>query len=225
MEGLTVSVVDQIQEVLTLAQNPIWLRWAQQIQAIAQAGLTYSRDPYDLERFRHLRQLVVEIMSHHTSIPEETLATAITAEEGYLTPKVDVRAVVFDARGRLLLVRERAEGLWSLPGGWADVGESPGEAAAREVAEESGYQVRPVKVLAVLDRARHGHSPLIWYVYRLFFRCELVSGEPKGSLETDGADFFDRDRLPALSSSRVTEALIRRMFEHYDNPALATDFD
>jgi len=215
----------QTQEVPVLAQNPMWLRWAQEIQSIAQAGLTYSQDPYDQERYVQLRQLVIEILSHHTSVPEATLASAITAEDGYLTPKVDVRAVVFDARGRLLLVRERGEGLWSLPGGWADVGESPGAAAAREVAEESGYHVRPVKVLAVLDRAKHGHPPLIWYVYRLFFRCELVAGEPHDSIETDGAGFFDRESLPALSSSRVTDALIRRMFEHYDHPELPTDFD
>ncbi|MGE5674516.1 MAG: NUDIX hydrolase [Mycobacterium leprae] len=203
----------------------MWLYWAQQIQSIAQAGLTYSKDPYDQERFEQLRGIVSDIMARHTAVPQNILSEALTAEVGYLTPKVDVRAVVFNAQGELLLVRERGEGLWSLPGGWADVGESPGEVVAREVSEESGYRVRPVKMLAVFDRAKHAHPPLIWYVYKMFIRCELVAGTPRGSLETDGTAFFDRSRIPALSSSRVTVAQVRRMFEHYDNPNLPTDFD
>jgi len=211
--------------VILLSHNPLWLQWAQQIQSIAQAGITYSKDPYDQERYRRLREIAGEIMASYTSVPKDVLSQALAAEEGYLTPKVDVRAVVFDVRGRLLLVRERGEGLWSLPGGWADVGESPGEAAAREVLEESGYRVRPVKVLAVYDRARHAHPPLLWYVYKLFIRCELVDGTARTSLETDRVGFFDRDSIPALSTSRVTAAQIRRMFEHYDNPDLPTDFD
>lgn len=208
-----------------MAEQPTWLTWAQRIQAIAQAGLTYSKDPYDLQRFTQLRELVVEIMAGYTTVPHETLSATLNAEKGYLTPKVDVRAVVFDAGGKLLLVRERGEGLWSLPGGWADVGDSPGEVAAREAAEESGYQVQPVKMLAVLDRARHGHPPLIWYVYKLFIRCILVSGSSRESLETDGVGFFSRDALPPLSLDRVTHSQIQRMFDHYDDPTLPTDFD
>ena len=208
-----------------MSQNPLWLHRAQQIQSIAQAGITYTKDPYDRERFEQLRAIAGEILAWYTSIPEEILSQKLVAEQGYLTPKVDVRAVVFNPRGELLLVRERKEGLWSLPGGWADVGESPGEAAAREVLEESGYRVRPVKVLAVYDRARHAHPPLLWYVYKLFIRCELVDGTARTSLETDRVGFFDRDSIPALSTSRVTAAQIRRMFEHYDNPDLPTDFD
>ncbi len=208
-----------------MSQNPLWLHWAQQIQSIAQAGITYTRDPYDRERFEQLRAIAGEILARYTSIPEEILSQKLVAEQGYLTPKVDVRAVVFNPRGELLLVRERKEGLWSLPDGWADVGESPGEAAVREVREESGYEVRPTKMLAVYDRARHDHPPLIWYVYKLFIRCELVAGSPGTSLETDRVGFFDRDHLPPLSTSRVTEAQIRRMFAHYDNPDLPTDFD
>ncbi|HYF80084.1 MAG TPA: NUDIX hydrolase [Symbiobacteriaceae bacterium] len=203
----------------------LWLGWAQRIQSIAQAGLTYSKDPYDLERFTQLRELAAEIMAQHTTVPHELLRTALSLEEGYLTPKVDVRAVVFDAEGRLLLVRERAKGEWSLPGGWADVGDSPGEVAARETAEESGYIVKPMKMLAVYDRAKHDHPPLIWYTYKLFIRCTLLSGSPRESLETSGAAFFARDGLPALSRGRVTAAQIRRMFEHYDDPTLPTDFD
>lgn len=208
-----------------MAPNPKWLQWAQEIQAIAQAGLTYSKDPYDQERYHQLRQIAIDILSGCTSIPREEVRVALEAEVGYLTPKVDVRAVVFNDHGQVLMVRERAEGLWSLPGGWADVGVSPGEVAVREVFEESGFQVRPLKLLAVLDRAKHPHPPLIWHVYKIFIRCELVSGRPQDSLETNGTGFFDRFSIPPLSASRVTEAQIRRMFEHYDNPALPADFD
>lgn len=209
-----------------MSRNPDWLRWAQRIQAIAQTGLTYVKDPYDAERYRELADLAAEIISNYAGQPVEVVAGMLEREGGYATPKVDVRAVVFDDAGRILLVREAAEGLWSLPGGWGDVGDSPGEVAVREAREESGYQVRPVKVLAVFDRSRHGHEPpMLWYIYKLFIQCELVGGAPAGSIETDGVGFFGLDELPPLSVSRVTEAQLRRFYEHYRNPALPTEFD
>lgn len=205
--------------------EPMWLQWAHRIQSIAQAGLTYGRDQYDIQRYRSLQQIALEIVSQHTTVPHETLSQVMLSETGYLTPKVDVRAVVFSQEGKLLLVRETTDGLWSLPGGWADVGESPSEVAAREVLEESGYRVRPAKVLAILDRARHDHPPLLWYVYKVFIQCELIGGAPETSLETDEVAFVDRTSIPALSVTRVTEAQIRRAFEHWDDPLLPTDFD
>ncbi|HEY3363452.1 MAG TPA: NUDIX hydrolase [Symbiobacteriaceae bacterium] len=208
-----------------LSPNPTWLQWAQRIQSIAQAGLAYSKDPYDQERFRDLRRIAAEIVSSYTALPVETVTTVFGEEAGYPTPKVDIRAAVFNEQGQLLLVREREDGLWSLPGGWADVGDSPSEVAVREVCEESGFHVRPIKVLAVLDRTRHPHPSMLWYTYRVFFRCELVGGEPLDSLETTGAAFFDRSNIPPLSTARVLEAQIRRMFEHYDAPTLPADFD
>lgn len=206
-------------------QQPTWFRWAQRIQAIAQTGLTYGKDPYDLERYQELRALVAEILGAHTAAASEQWGAALAPEQGYPTPKVDIRAVVFDAHERMLLVRERGEGLWSLPGGWADLGASPGEMAAREVREESGYTVRPVKMLAVYDRTRHPHPPLLWHCYKLFVRCELVGGEAAHSLETDGVGFFAEADLPPLSLDRVTEQQVRRMFQHHRNPNLPTDFD
>jgi ADP-ribose pyrophosphatase YjhB (NUDIX family) len=200
-----------------------WLEWAQRLQAIAQAGLTYARDPYDLERFREVRALAVAIVSAQIGEPPARVIEAFALGTGYPTPKVDVRAVVF-RNDEILLIREKAVGLWALPGGWADVGDSPSEAAVRETLEEAGYEVRATKLLAVLDKSRH-HPPSLDYVYKMFIGCELLGGEPRTSHETDGVGFFAPDRLPELETGRVTAAEIARMFEHHRDPTLPTDFD
>ncbi|WNG17139.1 NUDIX hydrolase [Cystobacter fuscus] len=200
------------------------LQWIQRLQAIAQTGLTYARDPYDLERYRELRALAVEMLAAEGGVPEEPLRLVFAAEDGYPTPKVDVRAVVF-REGKVLLTKERADGRWTLPGGWADVGSSPSEMAARETLEETGYLVRPVKLLAVLDKAKHAHPPQPSYVYKLFIHCELEGGAPRETLETEGCDYFARDALPPLSLDRVTEPQLLRMFAHLDDPERPTDFD
>jgi ADP-ribose pyrophosphatase YjhB (NUDIX family) len=135
-----------------------------------------------------------------------------------------VRAAVF-REDRILLVEERTDGCWSLPGGWADVQESPAEATVREVREESGYETRAVKLLAVYDRNRHGHPATAFHAYKLFFQCELVGGSPVSSHETSGVDWFSEDRLPVLSTTRVTATQVHRFFEHYRNPQWPTDFD
>lgn len=201
-----------------------WLAWAQKIQAISQTGLTYSKDAYDLERYRQLRQIAVEIAADHLSASQEEVTAAFAVGSGYPTPKVDIRAVVFQGE-QLLFVRERVAGLWSLPGGWADVGESPGEVAARETLEETGYRVRSSKLLAVFDKAKHGHPPSLEYVYKLFVLCQLEGGAPETSLEIDAVAFFDKDSLPDLESGRVTVAQVNRMFAHHADPNLPTDFD
>ena len=205
-------------------KQPKWLAWAQRLQAISQTGLAYSKDGYDLERYRQLRAIAVEIVADRLDASQEEVTAAFALGSGYPTPKVDVRAVVFQGE-QVLLVRERAVGLWSLPGGWADVGEGPGEVAARETLEEAGYRVRPAKLLAVFDKAKHGHPPSLEYVYKLFVLCQLEGGTPKTGLETDAVAFFHKDGLPELDSGRVTVAQILRMFEHHTNPALPTDFD
>jgi ADP-ribose pyrophosphatase YjhB (NUDIX family) len=137
---------------------------------------------------------------------------------------VDVRAVVFQ-ESRILLVKEPGDAGWSLPGGWADVGESPSEAAARETLEESGYQVRPIRLLAAYDRDRHGHPPIPFHVYKLVYLCEILEGVPSSDLDSDGARFFGEGELPELSVTRVTRAQILRFFEHHRDPALPADFD
>ena len=205
------------------------LAWLQRLQTITQAGLTYTRDPYDRERYEQLQELAAEIAA--SLGPAGASATTsgpwleiLRAEKGYATPKVDVRAVV-EQNGRLLFMRESQDRLWSLPGGWADIGESPSRVAEREVREETGFDVKASKLLAVYDKARHAHPPELWYCYKLFVRCELHGGAPKRGLETLDTAFFGPDELPPLSTPRVTEAQIRRMFAHLADPALPTDFD
>jgi ADP-ribose pyrophosphatase YjhB (NUDIX family) len=204
--------------------EPQWLTWARALQAHAQNGLTYSRDPFDQDRFRHIRDIAAEIMATYAQVDLTRVQNLFESEIGYATPKVAVRAAVFrdDA---ILMVREKTDGHWSLPGGWADSGESPSEMVAREVFEESGYRVRATKLLAVYDRNRHPHPPIPFYVYHLVFRCELLGGWPTESIETDGIDFFREDALPELSLPRVVPAQVQRIFEHYRHPEWPADFD
>ena len=154
----------------------------------------------------------------------ESVRELFAAEAGYATPKVDLRGVVFREE-QILLVQEHEDGGWTLPGGWADVGESPADGTVREVREESGYETRALKLLAVYDRNRHGHPPIPFHAYKLFFLCELIGGAPAGSYETDAVDWFAEDQLPALSLSRVTAAQLHRFFEHHRNPQWPADFD
>lgn len=201
-----------------------WLDWARRVQAIAQSGLAYSPNQYDLERYEALREIAAEMMAAGSAGDVAVFRNCFAAERGYATPKVDVRGAVF-REGRILLVLEREDGGWTLPGGWADVGESPAEAIVREVREESGYETRALKLLAVYDRNRHAHPPIPFHAYKIFFQCEVMGGAPAASNETAGVDWFAESALPALSTSRVTAAQIHRFFEHDRHPEWATDFD
>lgn len=205
-------------------QQPKWLCWARELQAIAQNGLTFSRDVFDIERYNAVRRIAAEIMSAHSVVSADRILTLFESEDGYSTPKVDCRG--FAVRdGNVLLVRERSDGLWTLPGGWIDVGEAPREAVEREFREESGYIVRAVKLAAVYDRDKHGHPPLAHSIYKLFFICEITGGEPTENVEIDGIGFFAEGELPELSLSRITGDEIARCFEHYRDLELPTDFD
>jgi ADP-ribose pyrophosphatase YjhB (NUDIX family) len=202
-----------------------WLRWSRELHSIAQAGFTYSRDPYDRERFTQIQRIAAEMIAHHTGSSPSTVLPLLRAESGYATPKLDVRVAVF-RDDRILLVRESSDGRWSLPGGWCDVGESASAVAAREVLEESGYEVRITKLLALLDKARHpDHPPELWHAYKVFFRGEVTGGAPRTSLETTEVDWFARDAIPPLSLPRNTPGQVARLFEHHDDPGLPADFD
>lgn len=206
---------------------PRWLEWAQRLQAIAQTGLHYNPPEFDRQRYEMVRAIAAEIMAAGGADFETTLA-AISAQDGHATPKVDVRGVVFQ-EDRILLVQERLdENRWTLPGGWADIGESAAESVVREIAEETGYHTRAVKLLAVYDRNKHAHPPYVFHAYKLFFLCELIDDQrhpdPK-NVETGEVGWFRADALPELSTSRVTAAQIMRFFAHRANPALPTDFD
>ena len=204
--------------------NPGWLRWVKRVQAIAQDGLTYATDDYDLDRYERLRGLAAEILAAHSTGDLEEVQALLALEAGPATPKVDVRAAVFGGGG-ILLVKEPDDGGWSLPGGWADVGETPAESAVREVYEESGYRVRAVKLIAAYDRDRHGHTPIPYHVYKLVFLCEILDETPSLAVDADGVGFFGEHELPELSISRVTPTQIERFFEHHRRPELPADFD
>ncbi len=201
-----------------------WLEWAKKLQAIAQNGLTFTENPFDIERYKTLRAIAAEIMATYSNREPNYVLDLFAHEIGYATPKVDVRGAVFrdDA---LLFVKERWDGCWTLPGGWADIGDSPSEVAVREVYEESGYHTRAVKLLAVYDRDKQGHPPFEHYVYKLFFQCELLGGSPSTSIETDEVAFFGEDEIPELSLTRIMPTQIARIFQHHRNPDLPTDFD
>jgi len=183
--------------------RPAWLRFAERVQAIAQTGLAYASDPYDRERYQELRAIAVEMAASGLGLPAADVKVAFASGLGYPTPKVDVRAVVF--RGdALLLVRERRSGRYTFPGGWADVGDTPGAAAERETLEESGYRVRATKLLALLDKSRHAHPPSLDYTYKVLIACRLEGGEPATSHEIDAVSFFARAAIPELDLDRTT---------------------
>ncbi len=205
--------------------EPKWLEWGQALQSIAQNGLAYSKNPYDLERFEAIRALASEILAAYTGMEAGPLLDLFAHEEGYATPKVDVRGALFKDEA-ILLVKEIQDGLrWTLPGGWADVTDTPSQAVLREIREESGYEARAVKLAAVYDRNSRGHPPMYFSVYKLFFLCEITGGAPSTSMETGGVEFFHEDALPELSLGRVTPQEIHMLFEHYRNPGLPTEFD
>lgn len=204
--------------------NTPWLHWAQRLQAIAQTGLAYQPHEYDHERYEQIREIAAEMLAASSDVPIERIVRLISADDGYATPKVDVRAAVFH-EDKLLYVREREDGLWTLPGGWADVGQSGGESVVREVLEESGYTVRATKLIAVYDRDKHPHPPILFHSWKLFFQCELLGGEARTSYETTEVAFFGESEIPPLSLPRVLPDQIRYLFEHYRNPSWPTAFE
>ncbi len=205
--------------------EPNWIEWVTRLNAIAQNGLTFAQNAFDVERYEAVRRIAAEMLADGSGSEVQGVLDLLSYDTGYATPKVDVRAVIFrdDA---LLLVKERDEGRWTLPGGWADVGEAPGENVVREVLEESGYHVRATKLLAVYDRSRHPHEPPFpFHVYKLFFQCEIVGGKAATRFETSDVAFFKADQIPPLSLTRVTPDEIDRMFEHHRHPDWPVDFD
>ncbi|MBI9050203.1 MAG: NUDIX hydrolase [Anaerolineaceae bacterium] len=201
-----------------------WFHWAQQIQAIAQSGLHYTENEFDRERYEQMREIALQMIAAQSDLPMDKLQHIFSGEEGYTTPKVDVRGVVFKD-GKLLLVHELSDGLWTLPGGWVDINEPPSLAVEREVFEESGYHVKARKIAGVFDRNSHPHPAYLFHVYKLFILCDYIDGKATSSIETDGAAFYALDELPPLSVARVMQQQIELMFTHLANPARPTDFD
>lgn len=209
--------------MLTGSGVPKLLDWARRLQAIAQTGAAYEDSSvYDRERYEQVRHIAAEMLASNGDV--DTIDARLAAETGHATPKLDVRGAVF-RDGQILLVRE-SDG-WSLPGGWADVGETPAEAAAREVLEESGYATRVVRLLALLDRDRQGYPPHAWHIWKAIFLCELLDDEQRElGHETEDARFFPRETLPEpLRVNVSTRRLIERCFDHQEHPEWPADFD
>jgi ADP-ribose pyrophosphatase YjhB (NUDIX family) len=199
---------------------------AKELAAMAQTGAHFAKDRYDQQRYQRLGEIAAMLLAGCSDVPSETIYAWSKEEFGYATPKIDVRAFILEA-DRVLLIREDADGgRWTLPGGWADVNESPSESVVREVEEESGYVVKPIRLLAVLDRERQGHlPPFPYHVYKMFFHCEIAGGSPRRTAESSGSAFFAEASLPELSLSRVLPSQIHGFFQAIRSGRTETRYD
>lgn len=203
--------------------SPKWMEWAREIFSLSQAGLTYSKNEFDLDRYKRLQEIAAEMIESQSELEKEAILKSFSMQAGYSTPKIDVRgAVVKD--GKILLIQERMDERWAMPGGWADLGDAPASVAEREVWEESGYRVKAQKVVAVLDANRI--EPMeFFHAFKIIFLCQLLGGDPRISNETLAVDFFDPQHLPPLSVFRTNQDMIQEVFAHLQNPNRATAFD
>jgi ADP-ribose pyrophosphatase YjhB (NUDIX family) len=191
------------------------------------AGTQYRGDTnsaFDRERYEEIGKIASELLALQSDAPVSELLSAWHADDGYVTPKIDVRGAVF-RNEQILLVRERSDGKWTLPGGWADVNETPTEAVEKEIMQESGFIAKSAKLAAVYDRNLHNPPPSFFHGWKLFFICDLVGGAARTSVETDAVDFFPLDALPELSRGRTVAWQIERMYAHNKDRSLATEFD
>ncbi len=204
---------------------PKWLSWARELFSLAEAGLAYSKNEFDLGRYRRLLEISAEIIASRSELEKESILESLTMQAGYATPKIDVRGAVIQD-GKILLVQERSDGGWTLPGGWGDVGETPSEVVRREVREESGFEVQVEKLVAVYDANRVPGAPLEFYhAYKLIFLCTITGGEARPSSETSAVDFFEREHLPPLSNYRTSRQMLAEVFAHFADPTRPTAFD
>lgn len=197
------------------------------LAALGRTGLHFAASDYDLDRYRQVTDLAAELLAVASGRPVAELTAELGRDSGYITPKVDVRGAVFDDTERVLLMREKSDGLWSMPGGWADPGDTPAAAAVREIREETGYHTAAVKLIACWDRDVQGHEPrLPASVYKLFFLCRRDgASEPPSPLETLDVGWFGLDELPPLSLGRVNRRQIERALAHHRDPSRPAEFD
>ncbi len=206
-----------------MTQSQKLLEWAREIYSLSQAGITYSENDYDIDRYKRLQVITAEMIASQSDLSREDVLHSFTMQAGYATPKIDVRAAVI-RDNKILLVRERADGRWAMPGGWGDIGDAPAEMAAREVWEESGFMVSVDKLVGVYDANRL--QPFEFYhLYKLIFMCSIQSGEATPSMETLDVDFFPFDQLPPLSETRTNNRILDEVFAHFADPDRPTFFD
>lgn len=203
---------------------PPWLAWAREIQALSQTGLTFSRDDYDAIRYHRLGEIAAEIIQNHAELPKDKIIDNFRIQPGYATPKIDVRGAVIRAN-KILLVQERSDEHWCMPGGWADVGDSPSDMVIRETMEESGFDVQPVKVIGIFDANRDGRPLEFYHAYKIVFLCELIGGAAQTSNETMGVDFFEFSNLPPLSWCRTNDRHLAEIQAHLKDSNRSAHFD
>jgi ADP-ribose pyrophosphatase YjhB (NUDIX family) len=204
--------------------SPIWLELAREIQAIGQKGFNLTQGYYDRMNYARLLEIAAEMVAMKTPLEREQVLETFMVQPGYATAKVDVRAAVV-REGRLLLVQERRDQKWCMPGGWADVGEYPSEMVAREVLEESGFNVQPFRLVGVFDANRAGRPLEFFHAYKIIFLCRIMGGEPRTSDETMGVDFFEFDDLPQLSENRTSLRHIQEVRARLADDSLPAAFD
>lgn len=207
-----------------LVKNHQWLSWAREIQAITQTALGYTNNEFERERLIRIRTISYEMIVSNSNHTEQQVEELFNNQDGYATPKLGVRAVIFKDN-KLLLVRDRIDSLWSPPGGFADVNITASECVIKEVYEETGLEVKVNKLIAVYDNRLHNHRQKIQHFYLLFFLCEEIGGKLRISNETDDVRYFAEHEIPALSTGKVTRDEIHRFFMHLHNPDLPTEFD
>jgi ADP-ribose pyrophosphatase YjhB (NUDIX family) len=203
---------------------PQWLEWARELQALAQTGLAFSQTGYDALRYRRLLEIASEIVESNTDLTKDRVLENFLLQPGYATTKVDVRGAII-RNGKVLLVQERSDQKWCMPGGWADVGDVPSEMVAREVLEESGFEVTVKKVIGVYDANRYGRPLEFYHAYKIVFLCEIQGGEARPSDETAAVDFFSFEDLPPLSLNRTNERHLREVLAHLNEPDRPAAFD
>ncbi len=205
--------------------QPKWLLWAKQIQSLAQSGIEFTENPYDRERYQRLREISIEIVHEYTDIDNSKLVSLFAGESGYQTPKIDVRAAIFNPSNELLMVREKIDNRWSLPGGWADIELSLGENLRKESFEEAGAEISPKRVIAIFDRNRHVKDDFPYSAYKIFVECEFIKGKFRANIETTEQGFFGPGNLPELSEGRNTREQIEVCFNARSKKRFETVFD
>ncbi|MEP3208948.1 MAG: NUDIX hydrolase [Maribacter sp.] len=194
-------------------QSKKQLDLVKRLKAIADTGLVYVQNDYDKERYTELRDISIKLMSELADQPLEALQQFFLPEKDYPTVKVDVRGLVLNEFDEILMAKERIDGKWTIPGGWADVGDSPSEAVLREIKEETGLETEVVRLLAIYDKRCHPHPPQPFYVYKIMFFCTMVGGDLRHGFDMEGAAFFSLDNLPELSTDRILESQLKQLFK------------
>ena len=203
---------------------PRWLEISRELQHLAQTGLAFASNEYERNRYERLTEIVSEIIDSNTQLEKESVRKVLMNQPGYATPKIDVRAAVMKD-GSILLVQETTDSCWAMPGGWADVGDIPSEVAIRETKEESGFHIKPFKVIGVFDANRVGRRLEFFHAFKIIFLCELIGGEAKPSSETLDVKFFPLDELPELSFNRTNMKHIEEIKLHLIDSQRKTHFD